>query len=29
VDDDHFDIAAHVVPEKLELARGQAPLVAL
>jgi diacylglycerol O-acyltransferase / wax synthase len=29
VDDDHFDIAAHVVPEKLELARGQAPLDAL
>src|ERR1700758_5041008 len=29
VDDDHFDIAAHVVPDKLELARGQAPLDAL
>jgi diacylglycerol O-acyltransferase len=29
VDDDHFDIAAHVVPEKLEPARGQAPLDAL
>jgi WS/DGAT/MGAT family acyltransferase len=29
VDDDHFDIAAHVVPEKLELAPGQAPLDAL
>jgi len=26
VDDDHFDLAAHVVPEKLELSRGQAPL---
>jgi diacylglycerol O-acyltransferase len=29
VHDDHFDIAAHVVPEKLELAPGQAPLDAL
>ena len=29
VDDDHFDIAAHVVPEKLELAQGQTPLEAL
>jgi WS/DGAT/MGAT family acyltransferase len=29
VDDDHFDVAAHVVPETLELARGQAPLAAL
>ena len=29
VDDDHFDIAAHVVPEKLELAPGQTPLDAL
>jgi hypothetical protein len=29
VEDDHFDIAAHVVPEKLELAPGQAPLDAL
>jgi WS/DGAT/MGAT family acyltransferase len=29
VEDDHFDIAAHVVPEKLELAAGQAPLDAL
>jgi WS/DGAT/MGAT family acyltransferase len=29
VDDDHFDIAAHVVPERLEIARGQAPLEAL
>jgi diacylglycerol O-acyltransferase len=29
VDDDHFDIAAHVVPEKLELAPGQAPMDAL
>jgi diacylglycerol O-acyltransferase len=27
--DDHFDLAAHVVPEKLELAPGQAPLDAL
>jgi WS/DGAT/MGAT family acyltransferase len=26
VDDDHFDLAAHVVPEKLELSKGQAPL---
>jgi len=26
VDDDHFDLAAHVVPETLELSRGQAPL---
>src|SRR5579862_2781704 len=26
VDDDHFDIAAHVVPEKLELSRGLAPM---
>src|SRR6201986_4900700 len=29
VDDEHFDIAAHVVPEKLELAPGQALLEAL
>ena len=29
VDDDHFDIAAHVVPEQLELAPGQAPMDAL
>ncbi|HEX7687113.1 MAG TPA: wax ester/triacylglycerol synthase family O-acyltransferase [Burkholderiaceae bacterium] len=29
IDDEHFDIAAHVVPEKLELAPGQAPLDAL
>ena len=29
VDDDHFDIAAHVVPEKLEVAPGQTPLDAL
>jgi WS/DGAT/MGAT family acyltransferase len=29
VDDDHFDIAAHVVPETLELAPGQSPLDAL
>src|SRR3954463_10279057 len=29
VDDDHFDIAAHVVPETLELAPGQAPMDAL
>jgi len=29
VDDDHFDLAAHVVPETLELARGQTPLEAL
>lgn len=29
VDDDHFDIAAHVVPERLELARGQSPMDAL
>ena len=29
VDDDHFDIAAQVVPETLELAPGQAPLDAL
>ena len=29
VDDDHFDIAAHVVPEKLELAPGQSPMDAL
>jgi len=29
VDDDHFDLAAHVLPEKLELARGQSPLEAL
>ena len=29
VDDDHFDIAAHVVPEKLELSRGQSRLDAL
>ena len=29
VDDDHFDLAAHVVPEKLELAKGQSPLEAL
>ncbi|MFL6629216.1 MAG: wax ester/triacylglycerol synthase family O-acyltransferase [Vitreoscilla sp.] len=26
VDDDHFDLAAHVLPEKLELSKGQAPL---
>jgi diacylglycerol O-acyltransferase len=29
VDDDHFDIAAHVVPEKLEIAPGQSALDAL
>jgi WS/DGAT/MGAT family acyltransferase len=29
VDDDHFDIAAHVVPETLEVAPGHAPLDAL
>lgn len=29
VDDDHFDLAAHVVPEKLELAKGQSTLDAL
>ena len=29
VDDDHFDIAAHVVPEKLQPAPGQSPLAAL
>ncbi|HEY8976903.1 MAG TPA: wax ester/triacylglycerol synthase family O-acyltransferase [Burkholderiaceae bacterium] len=29
VDDDHFDLAAHVVPEKLELAKDQSPLEAL
>jgi len=29
VDDDHFDITAHVVPEKLELAPGQTPMDAL
>jgi diacylglycerol O-acyltransferase len=29
VEDDHFDIAAHVVPERLELAPGQDPLPAL
>jgi WS/DGAT/MGAT family acyltransferase len=29
VDDDHFDIAAHVVPERLEVAPGRAPLDAL
>ena len=29
VDDDHFDIAAHVVPEKLELAPGQSTMDAL
>jgi WS/DGAT/MGAT family acyltransferase len=29
LDDDHFDIAAHVVPEKLELAPGQQPMDAL
>jgi len=29
VDDDHFDLAAHVVPEKLEVAAGHAPLEAL
>jgi len=29
VDDDHFDLAAHVVPEKLEVAAGRAPLEAL
>lgn len=29
VDDDHFDLAAHVVPEKLELAKSQTPLEAL
>jgi diacylglycerol O-acyltransferase len=26
VDDDHFDLAAHVVPETLELSTGQSPL---
>jgi WS/DGAT/MGAT family acyltransferase len=29
VDDDHFDLAAHVVPETLELSKGQSPLEAL
>jgi WS/DGAT/MGAT family acyltransferase len=29
VEDDHFDIAAHIVPERLEVADGQAPLEAL
>ena len=29
VDDDHFDIAAHVVAEKLELAKGQSAMDAL
>jgi WS/DGAT/MGAT family acyltransferase len=29
VADDHFDLAAHVVPEKLELAKGQSTLDAL
>jgi diacylglycerol O-acyltransferase / wax synthase len=29
VDDDHFDIAAHVVPETLELGPGQPPMDAL
>lgn len=29
IDDEHFDIAAHVVPERLELAPGAAPLDAL
>jgi diacylglycerol O-acyltransferase len=29
VDDDHFDLAAHVVPERLEIPEGQAPLEAL
>jgi len=29
VDDDHFDLAAHVVPETLELSKGQSPLDAL
>ncbi|MGN6529171.1 MAG: wax ester/triacylglycerol synthase family O-acyltransferase [Burkholderiaceae bacterium] len=29
IDDEHFDIAAHVVPERLEVAPGQAPLDAL
>ena len=29
VDDDHFDLASHVVPEKLELAKGRSPLEAL
>ncbi len=29
VDDDHFDLAAHVLPEKLELSKGQSPLEAL
>jgi len=26
VDDDHFDLAAHVLPEQLELSNGQSPL---
>ena len=29
VEDEHFDIAAHVVPERLELAAGQSPMDAL
>jgi WS/DGAT/MGAT family acyltransferase len=29
VDDDHFDLAAHVVPERLEIPAGVAPLEAL
>src|SRR3954467_3905607 len=29
VDDDHFDIAAHVVPEKLEVGPGDTPMDAL
>src|SRR6476659_4697054 len=29
VDDEHFDIAAHVVPDTLEVADGQSPLEAL
>jgi WS/DGAT/MGAT family acyltransferase len=29
VDDDHFDLAAHVVPERLEIPAGQEPLEAL
>jgi WS/DGAT/MGAT family acyltransferase len=29
VDDDHFDLAAHVVPERLEIPAGQAPLEVL
>jgi len=29
VDDDHFDLAAHVVPERLEVPDGQVPLEAL